>query len=64
MQKKKNYSPCLRRNEESTNFHKFSQDFLTITKTKTAIRMVSLRFRYRKICAPFVRIWLCQDEGC
>lgn len=31
---------------------------LKITKTETAIRMVSLRFRYRfrKICAPFVRI--------
>ena len=37
---------------------------LKITKTETAIRMVNLRFRFRKICAPFVRIWLCQDEGC
>ena len=37
---------------------------LKITKTETAIRMVNLRFRYRKICAPFVRIWLRRDEGC
>ena len=26
--------------------------------------MENLRIRYRKICAPFVRIWLCQNEGC
>ena len=58
---KSSYSPCLHRNEESTNFHKFSHDYLTITKTETAIRMVNLHFRYRfyKIYAPFVRILLC-----
>ena len=37
---------------------------ITITKAYLPDGSYRFRYRYRKICAPFVRIWLCRNEGC